>query len=54
MNSRRKKKNVNAFDPDFMPSFNMNPEKQINSNMYGTETIGFGRRNPNATSRRRR
>ncbi|KAI8582184.1 hypothetical protein K450DRAFT_229441 [Umbelopsis ramanniana AG] len=54
MNSRRKKKQVNAFDPDFMPSFNLNPEKQINSNMYGTETIGFGRKNPNATSRRRR
>ncbi|KAI9289073.1 Nin one binding Zn-ribbon like-domain-containing protein [Umbelopsis sp. AD052] len=54
MNSRRKKKQTNAFDPDFMPSFNLNPEKQINSNMYGTETIGFGRKNPNATSRRRR
>ncbi|CAO3665886.1 unnamed protein product [Umbelopsis vinacea] len=54
MNSRRKQKQVNAFDPDFMPSFNMNPGKQINSNMYGTDVIGFGRKNPNAAGRRRR
>ncbi|KAM3578991.1 20S-pre-rRNA D-site endonuclease nob1 [Umbelopsis sp. WA50703] len=54
MKSRRKQKQVNAFDPDYMPSFNMAPGKQINGNMYGTDVVGFGRKNPNATSRRKR
>lgn len=49
----KKKKNVvDMFDPDFIPLYGKTDTREITNNMFGTETIGYGRKNPNSTKKR--
>lgn len=51
--TQSKKKIVDMFDPDFIPLYGKTGEvRSEGNNMFGTDTIGFGRRNPNQTSKR--
>ncbi|KAI8375994.1 Nin one binding Zn-ribbon like-domain-containing protein [Radiomyces spectabilis] len=50
--SQSKKTVVDMFDPDFIPLYGKMDLRTTNNNMFGTDVIGFGRKNPN-TSRRR-
>ncbi|KAI9032769.1 Nin one binding Zn-ribbon like-domain-containing protein [Phycomyces nitens] len=48
----QKKKLVDLFDPDFTPIYGKMETRTPGNNMYGTDVIGFGRKNPNATNKR--
>jgi RNA-binding protein NOB1 len=51
--TQSKKKIVDLFDPDFVPLHNNKMESRtMNNNMFGTDVIGFGRRNPNQGRKR--
>ncbi|KAF7726824.1 Nin1 binding protein [Apophysomyces ossiformis] len=50
--SRSKQKVIDMFDPDFIPMYRKADTRTINNNMFGTSTIGFGRRNPNEVRRK--
>ncbi|KAI9499178.1 Nin one binding Zn-ribbon like-domain-containing protein [Zychaea mexicana] len=54
--NRSKKGVLDMFDPDFIPLSNKTggDGRFVGNNMYGSDTIGFGRRNPNASRRGRR
>ncbi|KAG2232088.1 Nin one binding Zn-ribbon like-domain-containing protein [Thamnidium elegans] len=50
---RKTKKAVNdMFDPDFIPLYGKLDTKEVTNNMHGTETIGYGRKNPNSSKKR--
>ncbi|KAK4516483.1 uncharacterized protein ATC70_011455 [Mucor velutinosus] len=50
---RKQKKNVvDMFDPDFIPLYGKLDTKEVTNNMFGTDTIGYGRKNPNASKKR--
>ncbi|ORY96547.1 Nin one binding Zn-ribbon like-domain-containing protein [Syncephalastrum racemosum] len=49
---RQRKNGLNLFDPDWAPLAAKQGDKFLGNNMHGTDTIGFGRRNPNASKRR--
>ncbi|KAI8330958.1 Nin one binding Zn-ribbon like-domain-containing protein [Choanephora cucurbitarum] len=50
---RKQKKNVvDMFDPDFIPLYGKTDTKEITNNMFGTDVIGYGRKNPNASKKR--
>ena len=53
---RKKKGVVDMFDPDFIPLAGKTGIEMgyVGNNMSGTDVIGFGRRNPNASRRGRR
>ncbi|ORZ18184.1 Nin one binding Zn-ribbon like-domain-containing protein [Absidia repens] len=50
--TKSKKKIVDLFDPDFVPLYSNMETKTMNNNMFGTDVIGFGRRNPNQGRKR--
>ncbi|CAO3599295.1 unnamed protein product [Absidia cylindrospora] len=50
--TKSKKKIVDLFDPDFVPLHSNMDTKIMNNNMFGTDVIGFGRRNPNQGRKR--
>lgn len=51
---RKKKTILDAFDPDFLPlSGKVGEKKNVGNNMYGTDVIGFGRKNPNVARKKR-
>ncbi|KAI8987512.1 Nin one binding Zn-ribbon like-domain-containing protein [Mycotypha africana] len=49
---KQKKQVVDMFDPDFIPLYGKTNTKEITNNMFGTDTVGFGRKNPNASKKR--
>jgi RNA-binding protein NOB1 len=50
---RKQKKNVvDMFDPDFIPLYGKLDTKEVTNNMFGTDTIGYGRKNPNSSKKR--
>ncbi|KAI8075290.1 Nin one binding Zn-ribbon like-domain-containing protein [Gongronella butleri] len=51
--TQSKKKLVDMFDPDFIPIYGSKTgERDLNNNMFGTDVIGSGRRNPNQSRKR--
>ncbi|KAI8336090.1 Nin one binding Zn-ribbon like-domain-containing protein [Chlamydoabsidia padenii] len=50
--TQSKKKIVDLFDPDFVPLYSKMDTRTSNNNMFGTDVIGFGRRNPNQGRKR--
>ncbi|KAI9253613.1 Dopey, N-terminal-domain-containing protein [Sporodiniella umbellata] len=49
----KKKKNVvDMFDPDFIPLYGKTDTREVTNNMFGTDTIGYGRKNPNSSKKR--
>lgn len=53
---RKPKKALDLFDPDFIPLAGKTGGVHLGktaSNMYGTDRIGFGRKNPNASGKSR-
>ncbi|CAO3631682.1 unnamed protein product [Cunninghamella echinulata] len=51
--TQSKKKIIDMFDPDFIPLYGKTGEvRSTGNNMFGTDVIGFGRKNPNQTSKR--
>lgn len=49
---KTKKAVVDMFDPDFIPLYGKLDTKEVTNNMHGTETIGYGRKNPNSSKKR--
>lgn len=49
---KQKKTVVDMFDPDFIPLYGKLDTKEVTNNMNGTDTIGYGRKNPNASKKR--
>ncbi|KAI7900397.1 Dopey, N-terminal-domain-containing protein [Cokeromyces recurvatus] len=49
---KQKKTVVDMFDPDFIPLYGKTNTKEITNNMFGTDVIGYGRKNPNASKKR--
>ncbi|KAI8640171.1 Nin one binding Zn-ribbon like-domain-containing protein [Parasitella parasitica] len=49
---KSKKTVVDMFDPDFIPLYGKLDTKEVTNNMFGTDTIGYGRKNPNASKKR--
>ncbi|RCI05671.1 Nin1 binding protein [Rhizopus stolonifer] len=49
---KQKKAVVDMFDPDFIPLYGKTDTREITNNMFGTDVIGFGRKNPNASKKR--
>ncbi|KAI8985937.1 Nin one binding Zn-ribbon like-domain-containing protein [Pilobolus umbonatus] len=52
MTLKSKKKAVDMFDPDFIPLYGKLDTREVTNNMFGTDTIGYGRKNPNASKKR--
>lgn len=50
--SRSKQKVIDMFDPDFIPMSRKVDLREVNNNMFGTNVIGFGRRNPNVARKK--
>ncbi|ORX42788.1 hypothetical protein DM01DRAFT_1329975 [Hesseltinella vesiculosa] len=52
--TQSKKKLVDMFDPDFIPIYGskQTTPRTLNNNMFGTDTIGHGRRNANQSRKR--
>ncbi|KAI8359990.1 Nin one binding Zn-ribbon like-domain-containing protein [Blakeslea trispora] len=49
---KQKKAVVDMFDPDFIPLYGKTDTREITNNMFGTDVIGYGRKNPNASKKR--
>ncbi|KAI9487774.1 MAG: Nin one binding Zn-ribbon like-domain-containing protein [Benjaminiella poitrasii] len=49
---KQKKTVVDMFDPDFIPLYGKTNTKEITNNMFGTDVIGYGRKNPNSSKKR--
>ncbi|CEG82681.1 hypothetical protein RMATCC62417_16722 [Rhizopus microsporus] len=50
---KKKKALVDMFDPDFIPLYGKTNTREVTNNMFGTDVIGFGRRNPNAYKKKK-
>lgn len=50
---QRRQKALDMFDPDFIPlAGKVGDHLRIGNNMYGTDIIGYGRRNPNVVRKK--
>lgn len=49
---KSKKTYVDMFDPDFIPLYGKIDTREVTNNMFGTDTVGYGRKNPNSTKKR--